>query len=98
GPIGPRGPAGPSSLTQVSIGPVVVSPLAGARISVPATCPGGSVATGGGFSLAGPTSPNVVVVYNGPGLGTQNSWRVDVVNTTGVSGIGLQVIAQCTVP
>lgn len=89
-----RKPGPDAVLTTVQVeGPVVVAEGGGGTATSTATCPAGSVVTGGGW-VAAPTPPNPDVEYvilenqRGPG----NSWQVTI---EGLEDTTFFAVAEC---
>ena len=78
-----------STITTVQTPIAVLDGVSMVALGVNATCPAGSVVTGGGYQVSG---QNAKVLYNGP-LGT-NMWRVYVWSNTSADFAVYAVCAQ----
>jgi hypothetical protein len=100
GPPGPQGPVGPSGITSTpAFGAFQsVKSTVGQSTSAEAQCPSGSVATGGGYSLAGVVTSfgTVNVIFSGK---SGNGWAVTVNRVSPpmqMNDLTLQASVVCT--
>lgn len=81
GPQGPQGPTGPPGSTTPVVSDVTLTTYAapGSTIAQTATCPSGTVVTGGGFT----TGPGVQVLASSDiTINGDHGWHVEVYNPT----------------
>ena len=102
GATGPAGPAGPDKVlrtTSVTANPTTLAPNQGG--SSTATCPAGTVVTGGGMRIGmnAPPGTSLSSALIDTGTKTGNGWTVEYFNTNPIPAqIGAEAICASLVP
>jgi Collagen triple helix repeat (20 copies) len=100
GPPGPQGPAGGFDINKITqvIGPTTTAPpLPGVLIGMPAFCPAGQKAVGGGYRIFSTNTDVGIGLFESVSLGSQNGWNVGVANNS-PGPVDFAPIAICAAP